>query len=120
MRKCHWCRDWLALDKFSRFKEGLGSTCKDCRVPSKYGMSRHDWLALFLNQGKSCAACGETEPSGQRPWHIDHDHRCCSRKGSCGQCVRAILCAPCNLTLGHAKEDPYRLISLAHYAKRVA
>lgn len=27
---------------------------------------------------------------------VDHDHRCCPRDTSCGQCVRGIMCRECN------------------------
>ena len=33
------------------------------------------------------------------PLYFDHDRTCCDRSGSCGGCVRGIVCHPCNITI---------------------
>lgn len=64
-----------------------------------------------LPQG--CGVCGSTTRL-----NIDHDHACCDRPGSCGECVRGVLCGNCNSTLGHAKDDIDRLRGLIAYLER--
>lgn len=64
-----------------------------------------------------CDACGTTEP-GRMGWCVDHDHACChDRVKACGNCVRGLLCSPCNIALGAAHDDPDRLEGLAHYVR---
>jgi hypothetical protein len=69
---------------------------------------------LALN---ACAACGSDAP-GPRGWQVDHDHACCAGHGSCGSCVRGLLCMSCNTAIGLAGDDPDRLLAMATYIER--
>lgn len=54
---------------------------------------------LIAGEALACEIC--RRPFGER-WSratIDHDHRCCGGKRSCGSCVRGILCTTCNTAL---------------------
>lgn len=46
---------------------------------------------------------------------IDHDHACCPGIGSCGECVRGLLCHDCNILLGMAKDSADRLDQVKKY-----
>lgn len=51
-------------------------------------------------QGGVCAIC--LRPESQNTYLcIDHDHTCCPPGGSCGKCVRGLICSPCNRGLGN-------------------
>lgn len=80
-----------------------------------FRMRLEDFDAMLASQGGVCAAC--QQPSDQQ-WHVDHDRKCCPHKHSCGKCVRGILCAHCNLTLGYGEESIERLLALVDYVKR--
>jgi hypothetical protein len=45
----------------------------------------------------------------------DHDRSCCPGTGSCGKCVRGLLCNPCNLMIGHAHDEQERLRAAIQY-----
>ncbi|WP_415940015.1 endonuclease domain-containing protein [Streptomyces sp. 039-1] len=67
------------------------------RQAKKYGLTIWQVNAILRAQGDACAICGEgpgdAAIDGPSYWHIDHDHACCS---GCAQCVRGLLCMPCN------------------------
>ena len=64
-----------------------------------YHMTAQEHNALLEKQAYRCAFsdCGlEVDLYSA----IDHNHGCCPGKGSCGKCVRGILCRRHNLGLG--------------------
>lgn len=67
----------------------------------KYGITLEALLAFMDFHDNKCDACGGI---GE---HIDHNH-------TTGE-VRGLLCARCNHTIGHAKEDSDRLRQCANY-----
>ena len=73
----------------------------------RYGLTLEGYLEM-LDGG--CKVCG-----ARADLHIDHDHKCCPGKKSCGKCVRGVLCHNCNIALGHMKEDPRIAAALVNY-----
>lgn len=86
----------------------LGYCSKHFRWADQYGLN--DMQIGALEKVKACQGCGAVARLT-----IDHDHSCCDRQGSCGRCVRGMLCSSCNSTLGHAKDDVDRLKGLIAY-----
>lgn len=83
-------------------------------VAVRYNITIEQYDALSDAQGGACAICRGVNANGYR-LSIDHDHACCPGGKSCGQCVRALLCAKCNFILGHANDDAARLRAAADY-----
>jgi hypothetical protein len=75
-----------------------------------YGITLEDKERMFEAQGRVCACCGTGDPGDARGWHYDHDHK--TKKG------RGVVCAPCNITLGFAKESVQRLEACAEYLRK--
>lgn len=71
-----------------------------------YGLSLEDFEALRRHQRGCCAACRRKCAKLQ----VDHCHRT--------QQVRGLLCWPCNILAGVAKDSPARLTAVARYLKR--
>jgi len=84
------------------------------RLKHKYGLTVEDVDRMLLEQGGTCAACPSDSPGHKRDWGVDHDHAL--KKGH-PKFIRGILCHPCNLTLGTAKDNAERLRGLADYLK---
>jgi hypothetical protein len=95
-----------------------------------HSMTLEQYTALRLEQSDRCGACKEPlrfeEP---RAVTVDHDPRCCPYKTlstgrakgpvSCGKCVRALLCGPCNRAVGFLERYPQRLHMWIEYVRRV-
>lgn len=64
-----------------------------------------------------CESCGAAF-SNSKDRHIDHDHACCSGTGSCGECIRGIICGRCNTGIGQFRDSPSVLIAAAAYLQR--
>jgi len=68
---------------------------------NKFHTTEAWYEAKLAEQGNHCALCPrEREENGNR-LAIDHNHKCCAKSGSCGKCLRGILCRRCNVRLGH-------------------
>jgi len=94
-------------------------------------MTMEQYTALRLAQADRCGACKEPLRFGEtRAVTVDHDPRCCQyetlsagrKKGSpisCGKCVRALLCSPCNRAVGFFERYPQRVHMWIDYLRRV-
>jgi hypothetical protein len=85
---------------------------------ARYGLTAEAYDEMLIAQGNRCAICRTDKPGGRGSWHIDHDHSCCGGRGSCGECVRGILCYACNSSLGYIKDDPSIALRMASYLTR--
>ena len=73
---------------------------KSASMKYKYGITYDDYESILAKQGNGCAICGTPEPGGRGKFHVDHDHFCCPTDKTCGECIRGLLCSPCNVRLG--------------------
>lgn len=83
-------------------------------LSTKYNLTLPQLLSLF----KDGAVCSNGSCRSDKNVQVDHDHNCCSFAGSCGKCVRGLLCHGCNIALGVTKEDPRRIQGLLDYLDR--
>lgn len=84
---------------------------------TKWSLMEEAYVALLGAQGNCCAIC---EACFDNPLSasVDHDHDCCPYDGSCGACIRGLLCGNCNRALGMMGDDPARLRLAADYLER--
>lgn len=113
---CTRCETTQPVENFGARSNGHWHTyCSTCRpevtaerrVASRYKISVERWHEM--REG-GCAVCGSRDRLC-----VDHDHSCCPGDTSCGECVRGVLCGPCNAAEGMLGSDPNRALALAAY-----
>ena len=62
----------------------------------RYNLSPEKFKKILLAQGMRCKLCRELKKN----FVVDHDHKCCEGRRSCGKCIRGLLCIRCNAMLG--------------------
>lgn len=78
-----------------------------------HGITHADYISMLAAQGGACGICLAVIPGAGLRWFVvDHDHTT--------GIVRGLLCRPCNLTIGHAKENVARLRYCVSYLERAA
>lgn len=93
-------------DSFIYYRKKGGCSIKYCpeckamlvRVSTaacNHGLQPMDYVKMMNEQNGHCYFCPATV------LHIDHDHRHCPGEFGCKDCVRGLLCRPCNWMLGH-------------------
>lgn len=133
---CSACKEALCPCQFNKDKktpDGLTYKCRECHrtyhrdwrkkndanthsTASRYSMSPDELRAMRRSKENKCDACGRTVEK----LNIDHDHSCCNRKGSCGKCIRGMLCTGCNTALGAIEDEIWRLDLLKVYLEKWA
>lgn len=122
---CNECQTWKSESEFhlnTSATDKLTRWCKECYADNQRSKSLNitgaEYRAMLVAQGGVCAVCRRSDPSGRR-LAVDHDHRCCSERGkSCGKCIRGLLCGPCNMSIGHMRDDASILRAAADYLDR--
>ena len=77
----------------------------------RYGITREEYDRLLVSQHGCCAICG-TAPQSDRVLDVDHCHTT--------NCIRGLLCGPCNRGLGHFQDDLTRLRAAADYLDKTS
>lgn len=113
LRKCESCGA-LITERNSRARvcgaaECVKAVARDRRLKKTFGIDAREWDRLLEVQGGRCAIC-RTSDSGEKQWHVDHDH-------VTGQ-VRGLLCSSCNLGIGLLQDDPTILRAALRYVER--
>lgn len=95
-----------------RYKDGAlrrkCRTCENLRIRARKCGLDLDSLIESLESTAQCEICGTEEPGGK--WGVlslDHDHET-------GE-FRGVLCAHCNMALGHVKDSPAILRAMIEY-----
>ena len=117
----YWCR--LCHKEYARQRR-IANPWKQREQDLKlYNISPAQVEEMLKQQDYKCASCFtplDYIPSAGRriQVNIDHDHSCCPGRSSCGKCIRAVLCSPCNHGLGIFKDNADHLRKAANYVEK--
>lgn len=113
-------REWYKNNKEKEAIRNAEYTQKNLKKIAKrarlrlHGMTAEEHDAKMAEQDNKCAVC--RKPFTKTP-HIDHDHKCCSTRKTCGKCNRGLTCDDCNLGLGRFKDSIETLSNAIEYLK---
>lgn len=109
LTRSQYLKDWRRknADRVRAYDRLRAPYRADQTSQAKYGITIRDRNRLLRGQGYRCAGCRKKKDGH---WHTDH----CHRTGR----VRGVLCRPCNLALGFAKDQPATLRRLATYLEK--
>ncbi|MEU3301301.1 endonuclease VII domain-containing protein [Streptomyces sp. NPDC006678] len=120
-KQCRTCLLWLDPDLFNRnasAKDGLQGSCRSCGRDAQrkvlYRLPPGRYAEMLASQGGTCAICKQADNNGFA-LSVDHDHGCCPETGTCGECVRGLVCTACNHGLGKFRDSPELLRAAAAY-----
>lgn len=97
-------------------KRKLSQAARERRWNTVYSISADQYAAIIEIQGGVCGWCGRAN-GRTKALAVDHDHACCSGPTSCGECVRGVLCSPCNVHLGYLRDSVEAAERLVKYLK---
>lgn len=115
--KWHYCRTCSTARASAWYHQNKDSERHRAYIArrrlKRHGLTEEAYEALLSKQGGVCAICGA---GGELV--IDHDHNCCpTGNGSCGKCVRGLLCDRCNRVLGNLGDSVDLVRSMLRYAE---
>lgn len=85
----------------------------------KYHITREQYNKILSDQNGKCGICNKTLEELEIPvFNVDHFRACCNKAGSCGSCVRGLLCGSCNRALGMFLDSEEILLSAIKYLKQ--
>jgi hypothetical protein len=96
-------------------------TAKGRRLVSTYGITAEDYAALLAVQNGVCFICQRAK-GFRKALSVDHDHAVAildghAEEAGCPNCVRGLLCQPCNRMLGHLRDEPEAFERAADYLR---
>jgi hypothetical protein len=81
-------------------------------IKSLYNLTPWEYDNLMI---RGCEVCGTFDDLC-----VDHDHRCCPGRKSCGGCIRGVLCGRHNKAEGFLRGSADEARALAEYMERTA
>ena len=102
------------LDKYNMWAEKNKEKRRAASRKFEYNITSEEYEQKKTEQGGKCAICNQLVDL----LVVDHDHLCCSKRRTCGNCNRGLLCRSCNTLIGLAGESIDVLLSAIKYLQK--
>jgi len=79
-----------------------------------YRMTLDEFVRRLATQSYRCLVCHVLFTDKDKIC-VDHDHACCDRTPTCGNCTRGLIHDACNRALGIFRDDPVKFRLAAEY-----
>lgn len=122
MKRCITCELVKPNSEYYRHEksaDGLKRDCAHCNwiynLKRRFNITPQQYANILELQNGGCAICGRGSSVDGKRLAIDHFHGCCQMVGgSCGECIRGLLCTSCNTMLGKYETLPSRFQDSPH------
>jgi hypothetical protein len=114
--KCKECYNTY-MKEYMRTRRVISDKTRNEYIKRTYNITGEQYESMLAEQNGQCAICGTSEPGQTKYFEVDHDHACCDKKGSCGACVRGLLCTNCNTGISRFRDDPDIMGKAAAYVR---
>jgi len=126
LRKNEHYRERLRIGARARYRrnpEFFRNKSRWTIIKQLHKQTKEQYLSLCEKQDGRCAICRRKSEDSiygkSTKWlSVDHDHRCCPEKTTCGKCRRGLLCSGCNFFLGIAEDSIERLRAAISYLEK--
>ena len=92
---------------WQKTKESRKEQQRNIKFQNRYGITLDDYNKMWTDQAGCCAICGTHQSTLNKSLSVDH----CHTTGI----VRGLLCNPCNVALGLAKDNITTLQNMIKY-----
>ena len=121
---CRNCGEYFEEEQMAPSKGGY-TYCIECApllqrtsALKKYGLSLDEYHSLLESQEFRCKICKRKDTTFRKRLSVDHNHACCPGEGSCGKCIRGLLCHHCNAALGNVQDNVETLKTMIEYLQK--
>jgi len=109
-------RKEVRLHNARKYGQRNKKAIRERQIKNFYNLSPNEYQNKLDLCGHRCEICQEVIDI----LCVDHDHKCCPSKKSCGKCLRGLLCKKCNAALGLYKDNLQIVRNAVTYLEKYA
>lgn len=105
-RKLHYNKNKDKINEKRRSKYNSEKTRWE-KLKQLYKITKEWYDETLQKQNNKCCICKINKNEYKKNFIVDHNHECCNKTPTCGNCNRGLLCNNCNLLLHKVEFDKH-------------